>query len=165
MPSVSERRLYLVCGLPGAGKTQRSLQIVGAAGGVHLSPDEWILRLGMSLVDYELRVKLQDCMLEHAGRLLRAGVAVIIEFGSWHRAEREVIRQVALREGAPAELHFLNAPIEELVRRVRNRGGPYADVLAARILLQESARFEHPTPDEAASFDRYFGPDDRWDPH
>jgi predicted kinase len=151
-----------VCGLPGAGKTTRSLQIVDAVGGVHLCPDEWVVALGMSLVDFEFRVKLQGCLLEHAARLLRAGVGVIIEFGSWHRAEREAIRQVAVREGAAVELHFLNAPLGELVRRVRNRGGPYADVLASQVLMQESVRFEHPMPDEIALFDRYFGPEDEW---
>src|SRR5262245_52176030 len=98
--TVNERRLYLVCGLPGAGKTTRSRQIVDSLSAVYLCADDWILRLGMSLVDYEFRFKLQDCMLAHAGTILRCGVSVVIEFGSWTREERETIRQVAVREGA-----------------------------------------------------------------
>ena len=101
-------------------------------------------------------------MLAHAEKLLDCGVNVVIEFGSWSREERERIRQVAVRAGAKTELHYLNAPLEELVRRVRKRGGPYADALASKVLLQEADGFERPTNDEIARFDCYFGPDDGW---
>ena len=162
MHGMSELSLYLVCGLPGAGKTTRSQQIVNALRVPHLAADEWVLGLGQSLVDYEFRVQLQQCLLVHAGQLLRCGASVVIEFGSWNRAEREAIRQVAVRVGARAELHYLDAPLDELVRRVLERGGPCADVLASQVLRLESPRFERPTPDEIARFDRYFGPDDAW---
>jgi len=153
----------LLCGLPGAGKTTRAGRIVESAGALHLSPDEWIVGLGVSLVDFEFRVKLQDILLQHAGRLLRCGVSVVIEFGSWHREERERIRQVAVHAGAEAELHFLDAALDELVRRVRARGGRDAELLASQVLLQESGRFERPTAEESARFDRYFGAEDAWE--
>jgi len=50
------------------------------------------------------------------------------------------------------------------VRRVRARGGPDADILASKVLLQDSPRFEHPAPEEIARFDRYVGPNDEWAP-
>jgi predicted kinase len=138
------------------------VSIVEASGALHLSPDEWIVGLGVSLVDFEFRIRLQGILLQHARRLLGCGVSVVIEFGSWHRDEREQIRQVAVSEGATVELHFLDAPLDELVRRVRARGGPDAEVLASRVLLQESGRFERPSSDEIARFDRYVGPDPSW---
>jgi predicted kinase len=156
-------RLYLVCGLPGAGKTTRSKRIVDTVRAIHLSPDEWITRFGVSLLDYGFRVKLQDCMLEHAARLLRCKLSVVIEFGSWHRHEREHIRQLAAREGAATELHFLNAPIPELADRVRARGGWDANALIT-VVLPTHERFEIPQPDETSRFDRYIGPDDEWTP-
>jgi predicted kinase len=161
---VGETCLYLVCGLPGAGKTTRSHQIVERVRAVHLSPDEWVVPLGVSLVDYEFRIKLQGCMLAHAQKLLRCGLSVVIEFGSWSRHERETIRKAAETEGASTELHFLNAPLEELMKRVRARGGPEAETLAAKILFENSEGFEQSTPDEIASFDRYCGPNDVWAP-
>jgi predicted kinase len=147
--------------LPGAGKTTRSKRIVATVRAIHLSPDEWIIGFGISLLDHDFRVKLQDRMLEHAARLLRCGLSVVIEFGSWHREEREHIRQVAAREGAATELHFLNAPIPDLAERVRNRGGPDATALI-EVVLPTFRRFEIPQPDEISRFDRYLGPDDDW---
>lgn len=131
---------------------------------MHLAADEWVLGLGMSLVDFEFRVKLQDCLLAHAAKLLRAKVSVVVEFGSWSAEEREAIRQVAVREHAVAELHFLKASVEELVRRVRARGGPYAEALACDVLLRDAAKFQEPLTDEIARFDRYLGPHDTWNP-
>ena len=158
-------RLYLICGLPGAGKTTRARRITDAVRAVRLCPDEWLTSFGMSLVeDYEFRFKLEKCLLLHAEALLRVGVGVVIEFGSWNRAEREQIRQMAQREGAAAELHFLNAPIDELVRRVRARGGPEVEFLTSKVLLEYAHQFEHPDQTEMAAFDRYFGPEDAWEP-
>lgn len=154
--------LYLLCGLPGAGKTTRAKEIAQRTGGVRLSPDEWLVAMGVSLVDFEFRIRLQNHMIAHAETLLRAGVSVIVEFGSWSRAERETIRQTAVRTGAGSELHFLDAPLPELVRRVRERGGPDATILADRILLKESGGFERPQADEAALYNRYVGPTERW---
>lgn len=131
---------------------------------VHLAADEWVLGLGMSLVDFEFRVKLQDCLLAHAAKLLRAKVSVVVEFGSWSAEEREAIRRVAVREHAVAELHFLKAPVDELVRRVRARGGPYAEALASDVLLRDAGKFQEPLADEITRFDRYFGPHDTWNP-
>ena len=121
-----------------------------------------MLGLGRSLVDYEFRARLQDCLLAHAAELLRRNLSVVIEFGSWHRHERDVIRQVAARENANSELHFLKAPLEELVRRVRARGGPEAEALASNVLLKDFTQFEEPSSEEIALFDRYVGPDDEW---
>jgi predicted kinase len=153
------RRLYLVCGLPGAGKTTRSRQIVERTGALHLCVDEWVVGLGMSLTDYEFRARLQACMLTHAAALLRHGVNVVLEFGSWSEAEREGIRQTAVSEGAAVELHFLDAPLDELVRRVRARGGQEAEGLIT-VLVRDSSKFEQPSPEEVTRFDRYVGPGD-----
>lgn len=150
--------LYLVCGLPGAGKTTRARTIVESTGALHLCADEWVTGLGLSLVDFQSRIRLQDMLLAHAGKLLRCGVSVVLEFGSWHRLERDQIRRVAVAAGAKTELHFLDAPVDELVRRVRQRGGTEAELLAT-VVMRDHERFEKPTREESALFDRFVGPD------
>ena len=76
------------------------------------------------------------------------------------RAEREAIRQIAVPTAAATELHFVDAPLPELARRVRERGGPDAQRLIEDVLLKFPEKFERPTPDETALYDRYYGPAD-----
>src|SRR5688500_13052868 len=159
---MQERRLYLVCGLPGAGKTTRSRQIVDSVGGLYLSADEWVLGLGMSLMEFEFRVRLQECLLRQAGELLRRDVSVILEFGSWTRDARETSRQAGVRAGATLELPLRSSPRYELVRRVRARGSAADDELASKVLRHESGRLEEPTSQQIARFPRHCGPDAKW---
>ena len=86
---------------------------------------------------------------------------MIAEFATWSRRERDALRDMARRNGAATELHFVDAPLDVLERRVRERGGPHAEILAEDILRKLGHRFERPAPDEAASYDRYVGPDAR----
>lgn len=113
-------------------------------------------------MDFEFRIKLQECLLAHAGELLGRELSVVLEFGSWHRQEREMIRQVAEKANATTELHFVNAPVDELVRRVRGRAGPETEALVTNVLLRDADKFEVPSPEEIARFDHYVGPDDAW---
>lgn len=158
LPALTAPRLFVICGLPGAGKTTRAQEISSSTGAIRLCADDWLEALGISLLDYETRFRLEPHLLRHAEELLRAGVSVSVEFGSWARSEREAIRQLAVRTGAFAELHFLDAPIEELVRRVRERGGAHASGLVEDVLFKYSGKFERPTTEEVASYDRYVGP-------
>jgi predicted kinase len=155
---VTAPRLHVICGLPGAGKTTRAKEISTATGAIRLCPDEWLEAMHISLLDYETRFRLEPHMRKHAEELLRAGVSVSVEFGAWSRSEREIIRQIAVRTGAGTELHFLDAPIDELARRVTERGGPHAAGLVDDVLLKFAGKFERPTPEEAALYDRYTGP-------
>jgi predicted kinase len=115
--------------------------------------------MAISLVDYPIRFRLQDHMLQHGETLLRAGVSVVVEFGSWARRERDAIRQIAVHVSAPTELHFVDAPLSELARRVRARGGSDAKSLVEDVLLKFPEKFERPSAEEAALYGRYFSPD------
>src|SRR5438876_11940547 len=99
-PRMTAPRLYLICGLPGAGKTARSHAIAATTDAIRMCTDEWLDAVGISLVDYPARFRLEPYLLKHAEQLLRAGVSVIVEFTSWSRTEREAIRSVAARSDA-----------------------------------------------------------------
>lgn len=70
-------RLYIICGLPGAGKTTRAKEISGATGAIRLCPDEWLEAMGISLLDYATRFRLEPHMLKHAEELLRARCTIV----------------------------------------------------------------------------------------
>lgn len=139
-------RLFVLCGLPGAGKTTRAIQLEADHDAVRLSPDEWLL----DLWDQAARALVERKLWELGRRLLAHGVNVVVDFGSWSRTERDALREGARALGAPVELHYLDAPIDELVRRVdaRNREG------ITRAHLEEWATvIEVPTAGEVALFD------------
>jgi predicted kinase len=115
-------RLVLVCGLPGAGKTTTALEIAAEQGGVRFSPDEWMHDLAIDLFDQPARGRIEQLQWQVAQELLAVGVDVIIEWGLWTRAERDVLRERARQLGARVELHFLDEPLDVLWQRVHERG-------------------------------------------
>lgn len=143
---MSAGRLFVLCGLPGAGKTTRAKELALMHDAVRFSPDEWMT----DLWDRELRMLIERNMWQVAQQLLAAGVPVVVDFGSWSRSERDELREGARALGAPVELHYMDAPLDELARRVqlRNREG------ITRIHLEEwAALIEVPDADELALFD------------
>jgi len=55
--TVSEARLLLTCGLPGAGKTAIARQLAADRGALRLTQDEWLIALGSSPWDAATREK------------------------------------------------------------------------------------------------------------
>lgn len=144
--------LTLVCGLPGAGKTTLARRLEDARGHVRLCPDEWLASLGIDARDEPARDRLERTLTRHALRLLSIGVDVILEYGFWGRAERDLKRVEARSVGARVELHALIVPIDELWRRLelRNAALPWGAVPIARAELEEWWRIFTPqAPDEA----------------
>lgn len=62
------------------------------------------------------------------------GTSVVLDYGSWAREERQDLCARAYERGAGSEVHFLNVPAEELLRRlaVRNSEPPATDELVRR---------------------------------
>lgn len=148
----STGRLIVVCGLPGSGKTTHALRLAGAAGAIRLSADEWLDDLGLDLWDEERRARVEALQWKHAQALLALGATVIIEWGTWGRAERDTLRSGARALGARVELHYLRARVDLLFERVRARGLEQPAI--TRTDLDGWARtFQAPTDEELALFD------------
>ena len=153
---MSEARLILICGLPGAGKTMLAKQLALKLRAVRFSPDEWKHDLDIDYYDDERRVRLEARLWRLGQELLGLGQSVILENGFWAREERDELRQAARALGVPVELHFLDVPFDELWRRIeiRNELAPPGAAPITRTSLEQWAEhFEAPDAAELARFD------------
>ena len=106
--------LIIVCGLSGAGKTTHGKALAEKVGAIRLSPDEWMETLTITLGDEDLRGRIEALQWDLTNDLLRLGQSVIIEWGTWARAEREALRDDAQDLGAAVELHYLSQSVDVL---------------------------------------------------
>jgi predicted kinase len=153
---VSEVRLILTCGLPGSGKTTLARQLASDRAAVRLTQDEWLWALGSTPWDEPTREKVDRQLWRLAQEILGLGLSVVLEFGLWSRIERDEVRSAARGLGVGVELHFLNAPTEELWRRIeaRNSEPPWDSYPISRADLNRwLAIFEAPDATELALFD------------
>jgi predicted kinase len=148
-------RLILVCGLPGSGKTTHATALEQELHAVRFSPDDWMNALGIDIYDEPQRQKIETLQWQFGKKLLRLGLTVIIEWGTWARSERDALRLEARAAGTAVELHFLTAPVEVLYERIQRRGMDNPPI--ERESIERWARiFEPPTPEEMALFDAAF---------
>ena len=149
--------LIMFCGLPGAGKTTLARERAREAGAIRISTDEWMADLGLDYFD-DRRGSVQ-ARLDALGRqLLAHGQSVLVEDGTWKRAERDELRRLAIECDATTELHVFDIPLDELWRRleIRNRAAERGTAPITReLLLASETRLEQPDDAELALFDRW----------
>jgi len=117
--------LFLICGLPGSGKTTLAKQLEVTQNALRLCPDEWITQILDNPNDIpeldRLRSPVESLQWDVAKRALSLGINVILENGFWSREERNYFRDEAEDFGANVELHYLDVDIDELWRRISKR--------------------------------------------
>ena len=153
---MSEARLILICGLPGAGKTALAKQLAADRSAVRLTKDEWLTALGSNPWDSPTREKVEHELWRLTQEILRLGLSVVLDFGLWARSERDEMRSAARGLGVAVELHFVDAPVDELWRRIeaRNAEPPWNSYPISRTDLDGwLSIFEAPDPAELALFD------------
>ncbi|GIE78860.1 hypothetical protein Aph02nite_48100 [Actinoplanes philippinensis] len=109
--------LFLMVGLPGAGKTTRARQLAAAHRALRLTPDEWMVALFGDPDAGGRRDVLEGLLITMALRALVAGTNVVLDFGLWGRDERSALRWLAESAGAPCRVVYL--PVDPRVQAAR----------------------------------------------
>ena len=108
--------------------------------------------LGVNLWNEEVRERIEGLQRGLAKQILKLGGTVVIEWGSWGKSERDLLRTEARDLGAAVELHFLDVPLDILFDRVRKR-----NVEKPAITRQDFERwdkqFQRPSAEELKLFD------------
>ena len=147
--------LHLMVGLPCSGKTTLAQKLESEHSALRLTTDEWHVCLfgqDAEKPEHDARHTLIETQLwKIASRALVLGTNVILDFGFWAREEREDFRLRARQLGASSEVHFLDVPEEELMRRLAVRNSQ--DSLESFHIPEEAMKpwiafFQKPTPDE-----------------
>jgi predicted kinase len=152
MESKCGARLILVCGLPGSGKTTLAKELEVRLRAVRFCADEWMDALALDLYDEKKRGEIEALQWKLGRDLLARGLIVIIEWGTWGRAERDALRLGARALGAAVELQYVHAPTEVLFERIRRRGME-SPPIEREALLRWVEMFQVPTAEEMTLFD------------
>lgn len=147
--------LHLMVGLPCSGKTTLAKKLEQERSALRLTPDEWQVALfgqDAEEPEHDARHSLIEALLwKIAGRALELGTNVILDFGFWAREEREDYRWRAKQLGAGSEVHYLDVPEEELLRRLEKRNSLPSQgsfLISEEAMKPWIASFQKPTPDE-----------------
>jgi predicted kinase len=152
----SPARLVLICGLPASGKTTLARQLADEIPAIRLDKDQWVTQLGLDVWDDDLRVRVERQLWALTQELLAHGQSVILEWGHWARAERDAKRLGARSLGVGVELHYLDAPLDELIERAERRqaSGEWTAAPMTRAHFEQWATvFQPPNEEELKLFD------------
>ena len=158
-------RLVLICGLPASGKSTLARSLASSIPAIRLDKDGWATALGTDPWDDEFRVLLEQQLWLLSLDLLARGQSVILEWGHWARVERDEKRLAVRHWGVQVELHYLKAPLEELIERAahRNASGEWTAVAHDAGSLRGNGRrcFNRPTSRRCRCSTGLFPKDDR----
>jgi predicted kinase len=158
--------LFLIVGLPGAGKTTRAKELMAERHALLLTPDAWM----MSLFGREFerdgwsasRDVLEGQLIKLAIEVLRLRLSVVLDFGLWARDERSALRWLARSVDASPEVVYLPADRATQLRRIQRRqqAAPDRNFLITEHQLEKwRAQFEVPDAAELAGADLPSPPD------
>lgn len=144
--------LHLLVGLPGAGKTTLARQLEHDLPALRLTPDEWMQPLfGAGESDNKRAVLEHDLLWSVVARALQLGLNVVLDFGFWSQAEREMYRARAAALGVGIQVHLLDPPLDMLWQRLQERNAnlPPNTFPITRAELEEwNGWFQRPSAEE-----------------
>lgn len=113
--------LFLIVGLPGAGKTTRAMQLATEHAALRLTPDEWMIPLFGEPEAGGRRDVLEGLLIGLALDALGLNMSVVLDFGLWGRNERSALRWLADSVGASSQVVYVAVGRATQLDRIRNR--------------------------------------------
>lgn len=150
-PRVGPPTIFLIVGLPGAGKTTRAKELEISRPAVRLTPDEWQIALFGGQNPSDKRDLVEGKLVELGLRAAELGTDVVLDFGFWGTDERSALRWIAGSVGAQSTVVYLPIDHEEQQRRITHRfltapGGTFP--MSDEELVRWRAQFQAPDTDE-----------------
>ena len=150
-PRVGPAVVYLIVGLPGAGKTTRAKELEISASALRLTPDEWQIMLFGDQNPPDKRDLVEGKLVQLGMRAVELGTNVVFDFGFWGKDERSALRWIAGAVGARSQVVYLPIDHEEQRRRVTNRFATTPEQtfhMSDGELEQSRAQFQAPDEEE-----------------
>jgi predicted kinase len=113
--------LFLIVGLPAAGKTTRAKELAARHRALRLTPDEWMIPLFGEPEADGRRDVLEGRLIWVALEALRLDTSVILDFGFWARDERSALRWLARAAGASCQMVYLAVDRTTQLVRISHR--------------------------------------------
>jgi predicted kinase len=113
--------LFLIVGLPGAGKTTRAKELAAEHRALRLTPDEWMIPLFGDSMANGKRFVLEGQLISVALQVLRLGTSVVLDFGLWGRDERFALRWLARSAGTSCRVIYLPVDKDVQLARIAHR--------------------------------------------
>jgi predicted kinase len=120
-PRVGAAIVYLIVGLPGAGKTTYAKELETSAPALRLTPDEWQIMLFGDRNPPDKRDLVEGKLVHIGMRAAELGTNVVFDFGFWGKDERSALRWIAGTVGARSQVVYLPIDPAEQRRRVTDR--------------------------------------------
>ena len=146
--------LHLVSGPIGAGKTTKASEIVQHTNAFLMSPDRWMNVSGIPLRNSEARAAIEEAQWKISALLLSQGYDVVIEWGTWGRAERLDILSKANALGHTMNGYFLTPELSVLMSRVASREANWeeSDRVTSHEIIESAKSFENPQSSELSQY-------------
>ena len=116
---------YLLCGLPGSGKTTFAQQLRTTHSAEIFSSDEWIIKLFGLNFDSDKFETYQEIakqkILESAQKYLQQGKNIVLDFGFWKKQDRSKYIEWAVSNESIPIIYYFNISYDSLALRLDER--------------------------------------------
>jgi predicted kinase len=154
------KKIHIVFGRQGAGKSTYSKKLTKDIKGVHFSIDKWMWKLyekdmpkSMNLKWIMERVdRCEQQIWETAKYISDCGVEVVLDLGFTKFDKRELFTSLAKEQNIPTQIHYIKAPHDlrknRVLKRNKEKGETYSFEVTPEMFDFMEAEFQIPREKE-----------------